>query len=344
VLSVTVSVLMGIRADQTARRRGIMLGSVGLTVAGYGLMVAAPSTPSFVLAHALILPLGGAIWGQVFATARQAASQHDPATRDSIMATIRALFALPFVVVLPLWSLAIIAGAQVQMIYPVALLLALGMLALAWRDWPRDGQTAWQDAKSGLSLRAAFAELAHPQILMRLLALGAVSAQMTVYLVIAGLIFGTTPGRGAADTALYVGLVAGLEVPIMLALPRLTMGISRALLILCGAVLYALHVAMLPWLAASALVWLLVVPAAIGGALILIFPMAYLQDLMAHRPGTGASLMALQRVIGEVMAALCFVLGTSIAGYGLVAALAVIVAVAGAVWLWWADHRATTAG
>ena len=71
----------------------------------------------------------------------------------------------------------------------------------------------------------------------------------------------------------------------------------------------------------------------------LLIPMAYVQELLADRPGTGAALMALQRVIGEVMAALCFVIGTGVAGYGLVAALAVGTALAGALWLWRADRR-----
>ncbi|MGL5011319.1 MAG: hypothetical protein ACRC6I_15680, partial [Paracoccaceae bacterium] len=127
------------------------------------------------------------------------------------------------------------------------------------------------------------------------------------------------------------------EVPVMLALPRLARGVSRPLLILCGAALYGVHVLLLPWIAESAWVWALVVPGAVGGAVVLLFPMAYVQDLLAERPGTGAALMALQRVIGDVLAAVCFVLGTWIAGYGLVAAMAVLVALSGAFWLWRAD-------
>jgi predicted MFS family arabinose efflux permease len=125
----------------------------------------------------------------------------------------------------------------------------------------------------------------------------------------------------------------------MLMLPRLTRGVDRTLLILAGAALYAVHVALLPVLAGSALVWLLVLPAAVGGAITLTVPIAYLQDLLADRPGAGASLMALQRLAGEVIAALCFALGTALAGYGLVAALGVAVSVFGAAALWLADRR-----
>jgi MFS transporter, SET family, sugar efflux transporter len=129
-------------------------------------------------------------------------------------------------------------------------------------------------------------------------------------------------GRGTADVALYVGLVAGLEVPFMLMLPSLTRGMDRTLLILAGAALYAVHVALLPVLAGHWTVWLLVWPAAIGGAVTLTVPIAYLQDLLADRPGAGASLMAVQRLAGDVPSPhLCFALGTFLAGYGTVALL-----------------------
>ena len=341
LLMVTTSVLLGIRADQTARRRGIMLWSVALTLAGFTLMVAAPGPLTFVLAHALILPMGGAIWGQVFATARQASARHDPAARDAIMAVIRALFALPFVIVLPLWSLAILAGTPVTAIYPVAALLTAVIAWLCWRHWPHDGQSEWEDRASGLTLPAALAELADKRVSFRLIALGAMNAPMTVYLVIAGLVFAEATGRSTADTALYVGLVAGFEVPVMLLIPRITKGTARSLLMLFGVAIYAIHVTLLPWLAASPWVWALTIPASIGGAIVLLITMAYVQDLLAERPGTGAALMALQRVIGEVIAALCFVIGTLIAGYGLVAVLVVLLALAGATWLWQADRHIT---
>ncbi|MEI2652257.1 MAG: hypothetical protein V9G12_08895 [Microthrixaceae bacterium] len=146
-------------------------------------------------------------------------------------------------------------------------------------------------------------------------------------------------GRGTQDVALYVGLVAGLEVPFMLLLPGATRGIPRTRLILTGAALYGIHVALLPVLAGSPLVWLLVLPAAVGGAVTLTVPIAYLQDLMADRPGAGASLMAVQRLAGDVIAAACFALGTTLAGYGTVALLGVAASLIGAAALWAADRR-----
>jgi MFS transporter, SET family, sugar efflux transporter len=164
LVSVSAALWAGIRADQTASRRAMALRTLGILLAGLALMAFWPGTTSFVLVHALMIPLASTLWGQLFAVARLAASVQPPETRDGIMATIRALFALPFIVVLPVWSLAYSHGISLLTIYPVCLGLAAVMTVLTLLFWPRDGRTAWVDVPSGLSFRAALAELAHPAV------------------------------------------------------------------------------------------------------------------------------------------------------------------------------------
>jgi predicted MFS family arabinose efflux permease len=339
LVSVSASVIGGIRADQTANRRRVTLTSVATLLLGTGLMTVTPGPMVFALTAAVLIPISSITFGQVFALARLAATNHPADQRDGIMAVIRALFALPFIVVLPLWSVAFAAGASVSLIFPVGLLLTAVMMLAVVRLWPADGSALWDDRPSGLSFRAALAEIGRPRIAARVVALGAVFSASTVYMAIISLIMTPEIGRGTQDVALYVGLVAGLEVPFMLMIPSLTRGIPRTRLIFIGAALYCIHVALLPVLAGSAFVWLLVLPAAIGGAVTLTVPIAYLQDLLADRPGAGASLMALQRLAGDVIAATCFALGTSLAGYGTVALLGVTASLVGAAALWAAERR-----
>ena len=302
LVSVTASVAFGIRSDQRANRRAIATASMALMVAGLALVLAGRAPWAFVATHALLLPLSSTIFGQLFAFARLAASTHPDEARGAILSALRALFAVPFVLVLPVWSVAFSAGIEIMAVYPVCLLLAGIMLAISLRAWPRDGATAWTDTPSGLS-------------------------------------FAATEGRGAADVALFVGFVAGLEVPFMLALPLVAARAPKGGLIVIGALLYSSHLALLPVLAHGPFVWLLIVPAAVGGALILTLPIAYLQDLMADRPGAGASLIALQRLAGEGTCAAAFAIGTALSGYGLAAALGAGVAASGAIALWLMDRR-----
>jgi MFS transporter, SET family, sugar efflux transporter len=338
VVSVASAVVAGIRADQTANRRQVTLFAAAALTLGTFLLTVVPGPRVFALSVAVLIPISSITFGQVFALARLAATRHPADQRDGIMAVIRALFAAPFVVVLPLWSLAFAEDVAVTMIFPVALVLSVGLLLAVLRLWPEDAGAPWEDRPSGLSFRAALTEMGRLPIAARLVALGAVIGVSTVYMAIVSLVMVPEVGRGTADVALYVGLVAGLEVPFMLLLPGLTQGWNRTGLIFCGTALYAVHVALLPVLAGSALVWLLVLPAAIGGAITLTVPIAYLQDLLSDRPGAGASLMAVQRLVGDVIAALCFAAGTAIAGYGTVALLGVAVSLIGALALWLADR------
>lgn len=339
LVAVSASVYGGIRADQTARRKRITLTAILALLTGCLLMTVHPTRWTFALTAAFLIPISSVTFGQVFALARLAATRYPPDLRDGIMAVIRALFAAPFVVVLPLWSVAFTAGASVALIFPMAFVLSILMLAAVLRLWPADGTARWDDRPSGLSFRAALSEMGQPRVAARVIALGAVFSASTVYMAIVSLVMVRSVGRGPQDVALYVGLVAGLEVPFMLMIPGLTRGIPRTRLIFAGAALYCLHVALLPALAGSPLVWLLVLPAAIGGAVILTVPIAYLQDLLADRPGAGASLMAVQRLAGDVIAAGCFSLGTTLSGYGAVALFGVAASLIGAASLRVADRR-----
>ena len=337
-VSVTAAIAAGIRADQTANRRGITLWSCWLLVAGCGLMTVLPSAITFVLAHALILPLS-AVFGQLFAQGRLAASRHDATTRDGIMTTIRALFALPFVLVLPFWALAFRNGVQVWTIYPVTTAIALLMVLLTALYWPTAEAAGWQDKPSGLSLAQALSELMSPTLGLRILALGAVSAGGTAYWAIMGLVLSGSGEGGTATAALYAGLVAGLEVPFMLALPWVLPHFKRTHLILAGTLIYTGQLVGIPLLAGTPLLWLCLIPGAIGGAITLTLPIAYLQDALGHRPGTGAALMALMKVASDILAAASFALGTALSGYMLAAVLAAGVTVLGALTLVWADRK-----
>lgn len=340
LVAVSSSVGFGILADQRANRRAIALFTMSCLALGTGLVALAPRTPAFVLAHALFLPLSGSIFGQLFALARLAATTHPEADRPAILSTLRALFALPWVVVLPIWSVVFGAGdVALTVVYPVCLGFALALLALTFAFWPRDGATRWPDPRSGLSFRGALGEITRPEVLVRVLALGAINGAVMLYLIVIGLVFAAIPARGAGDTALYAGVMAGLEVPFMLALPLVVGRVSRTALIWLGMALYAVHLAGIPLLAESPAVWALTLFGAVGGAIVLTQPMAYLQDLLGARPGAGASLMALQKLAGDAICAATFAIGTALSGYGLVAALGAGLGLCGAGVLWALDRR-----
>ncbi len=330
LVSVIAAIGFGILADQRASRRRIAILCSVLNVAGAAAMVAFPSGFTLALAHALILPSGAAMFVQIFALARLAASDRPAAERDGILGAVRAAFALPFIVMLPGLSVAVRAGMDVTAVYAIMLALGIVILGIVLWLWPRDGATRWADRPSGLPFRAALREMAHAPVALRVALLGILSCGSTLNMALVGLVFTTTGGRPEADVALFIGLFAGLEVPFMLAAPLMLRRTTRTRLIATGAAIFSLHLLLLTPLSPTPWVWLLLLPAACGGAIYFSVMVAYVQDLLGHRPGAGSSLMAVQRIFGDAAAATAFLIGTAVSGYGLAAILAAVAALAAA--------------
>ena len=341
IAAVSASVLFGILADQIGNRRLIALLTVTASVLGTGLMVLAPLPGVMLLAHGLLIPMGTAIFGQIFALNNLAAQLH-PAQRDAVQATVRAVVSAVFLLTLLFWTWGLgpnRGGFDVMAVYVTALIAAVMLLAVIWHGWPKKGAEPWQDRPLGLNLRAALMELSHPAIALRLLAMGAIGGLPMLYIVLTPLIFAETPTRSLSDVALMVGLVAGFEVPFMLALPRLQLHLSRQVLIGTGALIYAGFVTLLALFPDGNGLWMLPLMAGLGAAPILTLPIGYWQDLLIGRPGTAAALMARQRRAGDLLSAATFAIGTWIGGYTAAALIGGALALTGALGLWLADRK-----
>lgn len=336
-LAVAASVAAGVITDQRANRRQVALATACAAAIGPALMLAAPTPLSLVLCHGLLMPVSSALFGQGFALARLACTDR-PDQRDAILSGLRALLSLTFLVVLAFWSFGFAAGLDVMAIYLLAAICGALLLALTLRHWPKDGTTPWADPRSGLSLFASLREIGQGSVMLRLALLGAITAASALYMVLVSLVFTATPGRTASDVALFVALVAGFEVPFMLLMPRLLRFASRSALIAAGGVLYAGFLALMPVLAASPLIWLLPVLAGLAGAATLTLPIAYLQDLMAGRPGVGSALMAVQKVAADSLCAAVFAAGMTIGGYSTTALIGALIAGVGSLALLAADR------
>ncbi len=343
VMAVSASVMFGLLTDQLGNRRLVALITVMASVLGAGLMVVAPVAGVMLLAHGLLIPMGTAIFGQIFAL-NNLASQLHPAQRDALQATVRAVVSAVFLMTLLFWTWGLGTGANrggfdVMAVYVTALLAAAALFVVIWRGWPKPGAEPWADRPSGLNLRAGLVELAHPAIAFRLLALGAIGALPMLYIVLTPLIFAAEPTRQVSDVALIVGMVAGFEVPFMLALPRLQRHFRRPTLIGGGAAIYALFMLLLALFPGGHALWALPLLAGLGAAPILTLPIGYWQDLMTGRPGTAAALMALQRLAGDLLSVATFAIGTAIGGYVTAAAIGGGLAILGAFGLWLTDRH-----
>ena len=337
-VSVASALAVGILTDQRPSRRIMALLAAAATLTGTALVTLGQSAMAFVIAHVFILPIGGTIFGQLFAITRLYSARFPEDERDGLSSVIRALFAVPFVVVLPMWGLAFDAGLPLVSIYPVTCAIAALFCMYLWVKWPSDSNAPWQEEKSGLSILASLKELVTGAIIWRILAMGAVHSGSVLMGVLLALVFNETSGRSAGDVGVFFGAFVFFEIIVMLMVGRLRRFLRRLHIIAIGAVFYALFLALLPLLAPFDVVWLLIAPVAIGGGLIYGLSISYLQDLLGARAGAGAALIALQRLTSEALAALLFAIGAAISGYTLVAFMGAATILSGMLWLIWLDR------
>ena len=342
LVAVCSAIAAGILADQFARRRAVAVALICSMTLGPALVRLHPSPITFALAHALLMPLSAGLFGQLFALARIVTANRPPAERERIAALIRAAFSLPFVTILPLWSLAVEAGVPILDVYALALIAALAAFALILRGWPADASLP-ENRRSGLRFAEGLRELTHPAVLLRMAALGLTGASIGLYLTLLGPILTTFGGHPSGIVALFARLVAGMEVPSMMIGASLVARWPKTRVIGLGALIHAGFMVSLAVLARAPHPLWLVIPAGLGAGLLLTVPLGYIQDLLGHRPGAGGALIAVNQFLTGASAALAFMLGTEIAGYPGAAVCGALFALSGAALLCLLDRGAARA-
>lgn len=327
VVGTIASLWIGVVTDQRPWRRKAGLAVAGGLALGNILMWLAPSAPMFLAVHGLLMPLMVTLFGQLFAVARLAAGNLPAADRDAAVANVRAFFAVPFIFVLPIWGWLVGSGASLLSVYGAGSVLALIMVAVIYRGWPDDTNAAWEDRKSGLTLRGSLAEIADPAVIIRVALIGLIHVGASASGIVLGLIFARADGQGAGDVALFFGAFVAIEFTVMMMIGSLRARWRRLHIITVGVILYAIYLVGLPLLAGSPLVWLLILPAGAGGAMIYALAVGYLQDLLGTRAGAGSSLIALQRAVAEGTGAAIFAFGTWVYGYAIVPWIAAAISI-----------------
>jgi MFS transporter, SET family, sugar efflux transporter len=315
LVAVASSVIVGIVTDQYPARKAMAVLATVAMIVGLILVSVWPNPATFVLTHVLFLPIGSTILSQIFAVARLHTAKMPTQDRDGITSVIRAVFGIPFAILLPLWGLAFNADLSLMVLYPVSLLLTVGLLVLVIWGWPSDQSAPWTEEKSGLGFFSSLAELLTGTISIRIAAMGAIHSGGALIGVLMGLVLTESAGRSSGDTAIFFGAFVALEIVVMLCVGVLLQRFRRLHIISVGAVLYAAFMVLFPLLAATPWVWLLILPVAVGGGMIYSLAISYLQDLLGSRAGAGASLMALQRLVSDGLAAAIFAIGASLGGY-----------------------------
>lgn len=328
ISAVVISVSLGILSDMLGDRRHMLIAISALGVLGYGAIYLYPSVPVFLGATSLVIPFFYATSSLLFASARLETGELEPVDAASVNATLRAVISAAWVVTPAGLGLALGASGSMLGAWGLASLFCLFILlcaALVLKSPP--SRPARDTAAPGFF--SALKELAAPDMLIRLIAIAAITSTLRLSGTIWPLILTLQLGGKTADVGLIAGMTALIEIPFMLmwasSLKRFSIiGIIVTAALGYGGYMVALSFATAPWH-----IYGLALPGAAFAAALLALPLNYFQDLFPGRPGLGTAFMPINSFLGNAITAATFAAGSHYLGYSETGLLGVALAVTG---------------
>jgi hypothetical protein len=301
IMTVAISVSLGILSDGMGdRRRMIALLALAGTI-GYGAIFLFPSIPTFVMATALVIPFAQAVHSLLFASARietSALSQRDAAAVNTV---VRSFMSMSWVVMPAVLGLVLAQSANMIGAWGAAAVCTLLIAISSLYFLAPPTEPAKASGTSGSAFFDALRELVRADMLIRMIAMAAVTGTTRLAMMIWPLILTLELGGSTRDVGFIAALIAFIEIPFMLIAASLLKRFSLLLLIVISALLYGLHMVGFAFATAPWHFYALAVPGAATAAALLALPITYFQDLFPSRPGLGTAFMPINSFLGNAV-------------------------------------------
>ncbi len=337
LVGAAASVTLGYISDRVSDRRILVIGCALMGALGFGLIFFFRNQLVFILAIAVIMPFGGALFSQSFSFARSYYDRRDPARAEFMTSIFRTIFAVAWAIVPPFvgWIATTTGVFNVYGIGAVAYLVCGLIYALLLREPtarigvpPRSAATP-TEGKAGIE----------PAILAGIAGVWLIFLATVINNTVIPLIITVTLKGSFGQLGIFSGLAAALELPFMVLWGYALRWVPKHTIIVAAALLYAVYL----WLVSQAgsvdhLLWLQLINGPATAALMSI-PISYLQDAIKGRRGLSTSLLDVVGVASSLASAALFgVVTASGPNYPLLFIMASGLSVAGAVVLF-AAHR-----
>ncbi len=308
------SITIGILSDRIRdRSRATALLAIP-GVIGYGAIFLVPSVPVFVIATVFAIPFFQAIGPLIFVRVRGETEADGTQNAAAINATVRAFMSASWVVAPAAVGLVLAGSSSMVGAWGIAALCALCIL-LGSVFGPRPRPKADDGRAKPPGILQSIRTLASPDMLARVVAMGAVTGTIRLSGALVPLILTAGLGAPISNVGLVAGLTALLEIPFMLVWAGLLRRLSLMKILVSAAAIYAAYMSFLPLATAPWHIYGLSVLGAAGAAALLSMPLSYFQDLFPDRPGLGTAFNPINALVGNALAAGCFAIGTPRLGY-----------------------------
>ena len=331
IASAFASMAIGVYSDQTCHYKEVMMASLLIgALTNLGLYVFA-SKWMFMIAFMIFIPIASTAFSQFFGLAKLAANKNSRIEPNFSASCVRAAYAGAYAVTPPIWAMLVLNGADLLMIFGASAVINLVMTVIVFVSWPEEHKQQSEPIKRD-GLKLALAELANAPLAVRLFLVTIAGALANFNSLVMGLIVLNDLGGTEVHVGWFAGIVALIEIPVMLYCATALRYLSKAALIMIGVVLSGIYLSAFSFLPSVDYLWWLILPASVGGGLFIPLVIGYIQDLLSERPGTGGALVSLANIGGYFFAALVFGICTQFASYSntamIGAALSVLAAIA----------------
>jgi hypothetical protein len=319
VSSLLIGVTIGVASDRFVNRYALIPPAALMGVIGFGLVILYPNVSTFFFAHLLPIPIAGSLYSLFFAAARAETNELPVFERDAVTSTIRAIFAISWVVVPTVMGILLSLGSSTYVVYLIAACACLVnacLFAFYGRDTKKHKPAEpVESVDVPPKAKSALWDVLSWVLLWRLVLIGLIVSAHKLQSILYALVITGTAGGAERDVGLYAGLVAAAEIPLMLVWGRLLQWISKSTALAIGAVFYAGYLVLLSQAHSMAAIYASIPLNAIGASVILSVTISYLQGIFEDRPGLSTSLSYVTSLIAMAISSLIFSATTLHLGY-----------------------------
>ena len=337
LISVAASVLIGNLTDRLGSYR-LMLALCSLSgFVGFTSVYFLPSIGSFALAKVVFIPLFTALYPLLFANVRTETASLPSAEVASVNSGIRAVLSLSWVLVPGVVGVALAESRNMLPAFLFAGMASLACLALFVFGMAKPDKSL--RVRPAESFFRAFAAFSQRGLWLRLLAIALMTAMLHMNAAVLPLLVTDQAGGAVADIGVLVGIVAALEIVFIIGWGYAERYMPQVAILIVGTVIYAAYLFLLGNITAVWQAYALTGIAGLGAAAIISIPVTYLQNLIAHKAGLGASLISVNMFASAGIAAAQFAIGTKVTDYAGTAILSAAAGFAGALLVFFLDRR-----
>ena len=297
---------LGYLSDLAKDRKTAILFCLGAGVVGFGSFALWPSMATFIFCMVFVIPFSNSAYALLFGTVRSVTNEHDPKDAASINAAVRSFYAISWIVVPGLVGLLIATREHVSDCYGIAALAFALCLLFYWRFGPSVPGGVSGGTSAAANLAEAFRLIFDGGRMSRLVALALINSASSVSSYTLPLLINLKLGGSFANIGWLSGLVAAMEIPIMLGVGAAARRWPLWEVIVVGGIFHAGFLIALALTTQVEALYFLAILNAVGNAVALTQHITYSQNLLPDRPGLGSSLMSIVALISRGLGAVVF--------------------------------------